>query len=150
MLLFTSNGNMQDLGGFGPNSASNATFAYGINDHGQVVGFGYIQGQNGVALAHAFLYTSGRLLDLGTLQGYTSSVATGINNRGEIVGYCDNDTSSAPFLDVSGQMYNVTALLVPNAGWTVIAVPGINDSGQIAATGIRNNVGHALLLTPVN
>jgi hypothetical protein len=37
-----SNANMQDLGAFGPNSAIYATFAYGINDHGQVVGCNYL------------------------------------------------------------------------------------------------------------
>jgi len=140
------NGHMEDLGGLGPNSSKNAT-AYAINDHAQVVGFGYLPSQN-VTVAHAFFYTGGLMRDIGTLPGYTGSVAVGINNSGEIVGYCYNASSGATFLYVSGKMYNLTTLLVPGTGWTITTAAGINDSGQIAATGAENNVAHALLLTP--
>jgi probable HAF family extracellular repeat protein len=136
------NGYMKDLGAL----ANSTTVAYSINDHGEVVGYGSIPGQNGVG--HAFLYAGGVMRDLGTLTGFTSSIATGINDGGEIVGYCNGDAGAAGFLYVSGHMYDLTALLVPNTGWTIFSVGGINDAGQISVTGMGNNVAHALLLTP--
>jgi probable HAF family extracellular repeat protein len=141
------NGHMQDLGFLGSSSAESSTTALSINDHGQVVGYSEFKIQN-VWLAHAFFYSAGVMRDLGTLAGYSSSIATCINNSGEIVGYCDSDTSVAGFLYVSGHMYDLTKLLVPNTGWTIQSVGGINDSGQISVTGWGNNVAHALLLTP--
>ncbi|MHC4434976.1 MAG: fibronectin type III domain-containing protein, partial [Planctomycetota bacterium] len=56
------------------------TGARGINDSGQVVG----GSRTGL---HASLWTDGVLIDLGTLGGRDRSVATGINNLGQVVGY---------------------------------------------------------------
>jgi hypothetical protein len=46
-------------------------------------------------------------------------------------------------------MYNLNSLIVPSeTSWVIAYANGINDSGQIAATGTRNGVSHALLLSP--
>src|SRR6516165_9664411 len=69
-----------DLGSLG----AGASNAFGINDRGQVVGE-----SNTTGLTHAFLYSGGQILDLGTLAVGTlgaESWATGINNRGQVVG----------------------------------------------------------------
>ena len=90
------NGTMIDLGTLGGSSS----VAAGINDLGQVVGYASLPD----ATNHAFLVTpqggvwfqdsdlDGRndfMIDLGTLNGSTYSVATDINNAGQVVGYSE-------------------------------------------------------------
>ena len=61
----------------------NYTFALGINDHSEVVGFA---APSPIAPSRAVLWNRGTLTDLGVLPGALSSLAQGINNRGQIVG----------------------------------------------------------------
>jgi probable HAF family extracellular repeat protein len=60
----------------------NESRAYGINYAGQVVGAARTSGGH----FHAFLWDKGTLKDLGTLNGYTNSFASDINNIGQVVG----------------------------------------------------------------
>src|SRR5215510_7691834 len=63
------------------------SFAYGVNDRGDVVGTSEtVSGE-----LHAFLWRAGIMTDLGTLGG-TFSRAFALNNRGQIVG--ESDTAS--------------------------------------------------------
>lgn len=79
-----SGGKLTDLG-----QAGLPGFATGVNDDTDVVG-----SVNG----RAFLYTGGALRDLGTLGG-NNSVAKGINDRGQIVGFsADNLGQPNPFI----------------------------------------------------
>lgn len=57
--------------------------AYDVNDYAEVVGWSYTQGGD----MRAFLWRNGQMINLGVLPGATSSVATGINNLGDVVGY---------------------------------------------------------------
>jgi probable HAF family extracellular repeat protein len=105
--LYT-HGTMVDLG------ASGASAAYGINDHGDVVGSG-----NG-----AFFYHNGVMTDI--VGPY--STAYGINNLGQIVGQ---------YLDTAAQRYH--SFIYTNGTLTGLATPGdssagqvINDSGTVA------------------
>ena len=68
-----------DLGTLG----GTESFAYGINDSGQVVGFSRIAGD---ASGHSFLYSNGRMTDLYPLnsQSILTVGPTGINNSGHI------------------------------------------------------------------
>ena len=76
-----------------PNGVS-GTEILGLNDSGQMVGAYFTPGTGGALIGHAFLYSNGLFTDL-TLpsnlnpppRGYT--IATAINNSGEIVGYYD-------------------------------------------------------------
>lgn len=61
--------------------------AGGINDKGQIVGFG----DTGTGETHAFLWQNGTMTDLGTLGG-SNSYAHGINNKGQIVGNSNKET----------------------------------------------------------
>jgi probable HAF family extracellular repeat protein len=61
-----------------------ATFAYGINASGQVVGTTWIGVQQ-----HAFLWTAGALQDLGLLPGTFECFAAAINDNGQVVGFCN-------------------------------------------------------------
>src|SRR5437588_107114 len=68
-----------DLGG-------GSAVAYGINDVGQVVGSAVTADLSN----HPFLYTGGKMIDLGTLGSPKGSswwnVAQGVNNSGVVVG----------------------------------------------------------------
>jgi probable HAF family extracellular repeat protein len=133
-----SNGQMQILPG-------GSTFgeAWAINDAGQVVG------NNAM---HAFLYSNGKMIDLGVLgdpRSQLSSNALSINSSGLIVGWSRIDTyNDHAFLYTGGQMLDLNNLLAKGLPWTLTAAVGINDSGQIVANGQLGGVTHAFLLTP--
>ena len=121
------NGKMTDLGTLPGGSAGSD--AYAINDSGEVVGTSSFDSSGH---SHAFLYKNGKMTDLGTLPGYTDSVATGINDSGQIVGSCSSYTLPAgtaehAFLYSNGTMID----LGPLPGGTLSWAQGINDSGQV-------------------
>jgi probable HAF family extracellular repeat protein len=92
-----------------------------INDDGDVVGGSQLAGDVGNDV-HAFRYHDGVLEDIGATLGLRN-VATGINNRGEIVGWTGEPFQRHPFLYRDG-MLNV--LDVPNDAST----RGINARGD--------------------
>ena len=76
---------MTDLGTLG----GSASFAYGINAAGQVVGWSHMPGD---AAIHGFLYSGGAMTDLNLLPevaafGFSSLAAYGLNDSGQITGY---------------------------------------------------------------
>jgi probable HAF family extracellular repeat protein len=66
------------------------TFAEGINDRGDVVGFGVVISETYELMNHAFLYQDHRMIDLNSLvslpAGYVLTDAASINNQGFIAG----------------------------------------------------------------
>lgn len=130
--------------GLGTLSGGTYSYANGINNNGQVVGYGdTASGYN------AFLYSNGTMTDLGTLSGGGISQATGINTNGWVVGY-GNTASSAQdaFLYSGGHLLDLNSLLSPGSGWTLQDATGINDLGQIVGTGTFNGQNQAFLMTP--
>lgn len=127
--------------------------AVGVNHQGQVVGNAYAgRTANGYYIQHAFLWdaTTG-MQDIGTLGGDDSS-AVAINSAGQIIGTADDKTGNRPpFVYSRGIMYNLSSLLDPasGAGWTLDAVTGINDLGQIVGSGTHNGQMHGFLLSPI-
>lgn len=81
-----SAGAMHDLGSLG-----DASYAYGINASGQIIGMAYVPNSGGGVLSHAFYSNGGPLVDLNSLipanSGWILESATGISNDGTIVGY---------------------------------------------------------------
>jgi probable HAF family extracellular repeat protein len=78
-----SNGQITDVGTLG----GSCSIAYEVGESGQVVG----QADTSAGRQHAFLYISGMMQDLNDLipagSGWELSVATGMNEGGQIVGY---------------------------------------------------------------
>jgi probable HAF family extracellular repeat protein len=117
------------FGSFTPNGGGGG----GLNNSGQVVGGSFISGNS---VYHAFLYTGGRMTDLGTLGG-SYSIANGINNSGQVVGYSfDAGHEGHAFLYTGGTMTALGTL-----GGTASLAFGINNSGQVA--GFANTTGNA-------
>ncbi|HTB62802.1 MAG TPA: hypothetical protein VK737_04360 [Opitutales bacterium] len=127
--------------------------AVAINDAGQVVGSadtaevipadqqrgrrgGYAKHTN---YSHAFLYTDGKMQDLGTLGGNESSAKT-INASGQIIGTANSLPYGGwhAFLYTDGKMTTL-------AGGIAIVI-GLNDSGQIV--GMRDDIGGGLRQIP--
>ena len=83
-----------DLGSLG----GNASYANGINNSGQVVGSFDLAGEP----EHAFLYSSGKMNDLG------EGSARAINNSGQVVGM----SSQGGFLYSEGVMSSVDTMFI--------------------------------------
>ena len=97
-----------------------ASWAYGINNAGQVVGESH-----GTSRYHAFLWQNGNMTNLGTLGG-TVSYAYGINDSGQVVGFADTSSGDQhAFLWQNGTM---TDLGRADAS-------AINNIGEIAGDG---------------
>ena len=130
-----------DLGAL-PHGATSSARA--INSHGQIVGFS--DTPDGV---HAFLFAEGAMRDLGTL-GSDPSEASGINNRGDVVGASNlSSTKRRAFLWSEGRMMDVNTFLPVGSSWVLLNAFSINDRGQIVCSGRRKGEStHLLLLTP--
>jgi probable HAF family extracellular repeat protein len=139
-----SNGSMTDLGTLG----GSASVAYAINDSGQIAGYAHISGDSAL---HAFLYSDGTMTDLGVLdESINYSYGHALNNSGQVVGYSSTSQGNHAFLYSGGTMYDLNDLCA-GSGALLFDAAGINDLGQIAATGYPNPGGdaHAFLLRPI-
>ena len=120
-------GVMQDLGTLGKLESQ----ASDINDHGVVVGFASDRfGGAPIAFIH-----DGATRALFPGAGFTS-VATGINNRREVVGVIDGLQAFHYEDGVLTLLQDLAA--VRAAGWRQLIPKGINDRGWIVGMGIRN------------
>jgi uncharacterized membrane protein len=137
--MMWSKGIMRDLGDFGtePNAG------HDINEAGQITGFASVPGTLHDRVAT--LYDKGRLIDIDRRPATASrfSEGAGINNHGHIVGYSDH---LAGFVYRGRKMQSLNALIDPKSGWDIQFPRAINDHGQIAATGYRNGMQHAVRL----
>jgi probable HAF family extracellular repeat protein len=136
---------MKDLGTLG----GQFSLAYAINKDGAVVGEASTPEFRD---NRAFLYHAGVMRNLGTLPGGSFSSARDINDKGQIVGFALSASGSGPWqkawLYSYGAMQDLNALIDPALGWTLTDANGINNDGQIAATGCKAGVCHALRLDP--
>jgi probable HAF family extracellular repeat protein len=122
-----------------------------MNKDGIVVGLATAAG---AAEAHAVSWDSSGIVDLGTLPGGSCSEALGINSACLIVGYsCFAPRGHHPFIR-GGRMLDLEDLVDDKLYW-ITSVNGIDDAGDIVATGIhsdytarRSAPTRALLLKP--
>jgi probable HAF family extracellular repeat protein len=99
----------------GGNPDSEENGPYDINDAGQMV-------------LDGLLYSNGSVQNLGTLPGGTYSVASGVNNAGQVVGYADTVGGAIhAFLYSKGVIEDLGTL----PGGTYSAAYRINDAGQV-------------------
>jgi probable HAF family extracellular repeat protein len=143
-----SEGKIVDLGTLGGLFSS----AYAINEAGVIVGDTNTEEElpSGHFVTHAFLYADGVMQDLGTFGGAeTFSKANAINNRGQVVGWADDDTSTRAFLFEGGKMLDLNTLVDAGAGWFLREATAINDRQQITVIGCREGQCQALRLDPV-
>lgn len=139
------NGTPHDLGTLAGGAAAQSSAA-DVNTAGQVVGWS----DSVAGTPHAFLYqldSAGNVVqrtDLGAL-GTTFSYAYGINSAGIVVGSSD----SRAVAWTGGAAIDLNAEIPAASGWFLTRAVGVNDTGQIAAEGMRHGFAHALLLTPV-
>jgi probable HAF family extracellular repeat protein len=172
------NGSKIDLGAMGgPNS--NSAIAWPVkNEHGIIVGFSETAEVNPLGerfscpsfflgvprtghSCQGFKWENGTMTALPTLGGF-NSYATGINNRGQAVGWAENtvhDPTCVPPRQVLqfraviwGRKPNEIQELPPLSGDTSSAATAINDEGQVAGiSGIcdravgRFSAAHAVL-----
>ena len=138
---------LKGLGG----QAGNA--AYAINDHGQAVG--YVTSADGSTIVPSIWHDSG-LTTLPILPGDGAAFATGINNRGQVVGSTFKSGNwSHGFIGQDGVVTDLNTLIPEDSNLFIVAASNINERGQISGmaqvlTGPNAGKIHAILLTPVN
>lgn len=141
-----SNGTMNGLGNLGgPWSA-----ALSINDLGQVVGYLGVDALPGnpgeLYPTSAFIYANGQMEVIGKLTPDWVSLASDINNLGQVVGSTRLNGDTHAFLYENGEMIDLNTLIDPASGWAITDAAAINDLQQIAARACRGGVCQAVRL----
>ena len=148
------NGTVTNIPLLSGGSASTQSSATSINNAGQAVGWQL----NGTTY-QTFLYSYGATTALTGVPGGGVQPAVSINNAGQIVGYtaAGSSATAVPFFFAHGLMSNLNALVSatdPSKRYVTLTLAyGINDSGQIIASGTDSRapgVINAYLLTPTS
>ena len=108
-------------------TGAGGTFAQGINDPGQVVGYFY--DSTGI---HGFSKTGSSFTTLNYPDAPLTTFAEGINNKGDVVGRYNPDVAGTVVNKAGGFLYSggvYTAINDPSATDTL--VQGINNKDQI-------------------
>jgi probable HAF family extracellular repeat protein len=124
-----------------PGGANGQTVS--ISENGLIAGFsenGMTDPLSGLPVGRAVLWTKdGKVIDLGTVPGGTGSMVIAVNNRGQAVGFSDNDVSD-PFSMVGGFATQTRAFLwqhgvmedLGTLGGSDSIAGNLNERGQIA------------------
>jgi len=130
--------------------------AYAINDHGQIVG--YVTSPDRTTIFPVVWQNGahGGVTSIPILPGDGAAFATGINNRGQVVGSTFNSQGwSHGFIWQDGVVADLNSLIPGDSNLFIIAASNINERGQISGmaqvmSGPDEGKIHAILLTPVN
>jgi probable HAF family extracellular repeat protein len=129
------NGVMEDLGTLGGPEA----WAFFMNEGGQVAGYSFINSipnpVTGIPTQDPFVWTDGKMIDLGTLGG-TFGLPNAMNNRGQVVGQSNlaGDLTFHPFLWDGKKMIDLGTFggAYGEAHW-------INEAGDIVGSAFTKN-----------
>lgn len=129
--------------------------AFGINDHGEIVG---LVGSPDSPTFYAALWQNGVITNLGTLPGDFAAIASGINNRGQIVGSTLDSNFNFDlhaFIWQDGVMTDLNTLFPADSNLYATMANQINERGQIVGmatvlSGPHAGETHAFLATPVD
>ncbi len=132
-----------------PTLGGMSSYAYGINNNGDVVG----SSQTSSGVSHAFIWTAadGQMHDLGTLGGQAAcsfghSAAYDLNDQREVVGFSCAESGERAFLwSEAGGMVDLGTLGGPFSSRAF----DINNSGHVVGVAqTANGVPHAFVWTP--
>jgi probable HAF family extracellular repeat protein len=128
---------LQDLGGTHSNTA------YVINNRGQAAG--QVREADDSTYEAALWQADGTLTPLGILPGDFAAFATGINERGQVVGnnFDAGFDWAHGFLWQNGVMTDINALIPETTNLFVISASNINDAGQISGMAMVRSGPHA-------
>jgi probable HAF family extracellular repeat protein len=129
--------------------------AYAINNSGQVVG--QIGSAAGYFAAVWPQGADGEVKSIKLLPGDAAAFATGINNRGQVVGstFDSNGDWSHGFIWQDDVITDLNTVIPDDSNLLIIAASNINELGQISGmatvqNGPRKGEIHAILLTPAD
>lgn len=136
-----------DLGAlWGVVPAGAQSFARDINNHGQVA----LQLPRAAGGSTAALWQAGiGFTEIGRLAGMNDATANAVNDAGLVVGTSGQRgfawTASSGLVDLNDRLDPASA-----AGWQILSVSAVSESGLIVGRGWHPSVGHTgVLLTPV-
>jgi probable HAF family extracellular repeat protein len=120
-------------------------FAYGLSFAGQATGS--LETTGG---ADAFLWSGGRLTDLGRLGDFAYTKGLAVNSAAEVVGIAFENLGGVPraFIWRDGTASDLNTVLASDSQWTLTAANDINDLGQIVGYGRLGENTRAFVLTP--
>jgi len=129
--------------------------AFGISNRGQIVGLVNTPDKSTFYAAVWQHGANGAVTSIGVLPGDHAAFATGINDRGQVVGnnFDSSFNWSHGFIWQDGVMTDLNTLIPEDSNLFIISASNINDRGQIAGmatvqTGPHAGDIHAYLLTP--
>ncbi|MGI4789379.1 MAG: hypothetical protein ACRYFS_11090 [Janthinobacterium lividum] len=148
-LLWNAAGKARDLGILPGYTDS---IARGINNKGQIAGWvGVSGGTTGHGLTfhyQAFLWQNGKMRGLGSIPRLHDSKASGLNDKGQVVGNAYYKTDEAALLWQNGKVYELNTLVSAHSGWKLQNALVINNQGWIAGNGIHNGIRRGFVLIP--
>ncbi len=139
------NGSIHKLRG---SLGGDSTGAFALNGQGQAVGFGSLRGNS---TFHATLWKNEKsVTDLGVIGDDQCSYAAAINAKMQVVGSSiANCEEFRAFLWEDGSLFDLNSLIPPASALYLQNTYAINDSGEIAGTGVdASGNEHAFLAIP--
>jgi probable HAF family extracellular repeat protein len=132
-----------------------SNYAFAINNRGQIAG--KVRSADGTHFVAALWQPDGTLTTHEPLPGDLDAFATGINDRGQVVGndFDSNFNWTHGFIWQNGVMTDLNTLISGDSNLLVISASNINERGQISGmawvlTGPHAGDIHAYLATPVD
>jgi uncharacterized membrane protein len=122
----------------------------GINNLGHIAGVAMVSSGQSQPHAAPFLWNLDALTLLAQPADSEYTVATGLNDSDEIVGYAYNSVRGTyALMWQQGEAFDLNSLIPPNSGWKLELAQAIGSDGTITGYGTFNGQFAAFALTPV-